>query len=276
MILSNLWLRVFINGKPLPSTLSEHLGDYLESGFIKATKEAETDHIELTFTIPTRFREWLDTIADDMPLRVELGYTHNYVAVEGNIKKLSVSFAQNNTITVTLGAVGADFIMASATKLKQSNFVDIHAVLVVQMVADLWGLEAVIEDPNIYWTENNPYVKPTHQSDWEFLQRLAALVGFQCYLTGGVLYFVSQGYVKSDLPAVKLTYGENLLSVSPTVELRTAPKATVASNVNTESDEVEESEALAEDTPNVGSGTKLGSYSVDLDRGEFVPEGGDL
>jgi phage protein D len=92
---------------------------------------------------------------------------------------------------------------------KTRTFAQMKDSAIASQIAREGGLRAQVEDTKV--TQN--YVIQSNQSDWEFLQRRASLIGYEIYVKDKVLYFRSPRSAAQ--PTDKLSLGEDITEFSP-------------------------------------------------------------
>ena len=80
---------------------------------------------------------------------------------------------------------------------------------IASQIAREAGLRAQVQDTKV----TQRYVIQSNQSDWEFLQRRAGLLGYEIYVRDKVLYF--RWPQSAAQPADKLSLGEDITEFSP-------------------------------------------------------------
>ncbi len=92
---------------------------------------------------------------------------------------------------------------------KTRTFVQMKDSAIADQVAREAGLRAQITDTQV----THEYVIQSNQSDWEFLQRRAALIGYEIFVRDKVMYFRPP---RSATPAARtLTLGNDITEFSP-------------------------------------------------------------
>ena len=258
MDLINYHYKVYITGKEL----SDELHRTIESITISSVADTEADSIEVVFSLPRAFFEFIDDLSDDAPLKVELGYIGNYGVFSGVIKKIQPVFTEQNVCRLTLGAAGAEFAMIKLNKVGKDEYVEVTDDQIVSEIAEKYQLTPVVEATPAFWTEQNPRVRLKGESDYSFIKRMAQENGFVFYVIMNELHFHSRGFlnVPSESPTV-LTYGDSLLRFTPAVVTKDVTKETTAANIDTNSKEVIDSTTSTDDISNIGTGDKTAEAS---------------
>jgi phage protein D len=92
---------------------------------------------------------------------------------------------------------------------KTRTFVQMKDSAIAEQVAREAGLRAQVTDTGV----THGYVIQSNQSDWEFLQRRAALIGYEIFVRDKVLYFRPP---RSAVPAARtLSLGQDITEFSP-------------------------------------------------------------
>lgn len=92
---------------------------------------------------------------------------------------------------------------------KTRTFAQMKDSAIAGQIAREAGLRAQVDDTKATLT----YVIQSNQSDWEFLQRRASLIGYEIYVRDKVLYF--RRPQSGAQPADKLSLGEDITEFSP-------------------------------------------------------------
>jgi uncharacterized protein len=135
---------------------------------------------------------------------------------------------------------------------KTRTFVQMKDSAIVGQIAREAGLRAQVDATKVTLS----YVIQSNQSDWDFLQRRASLIGYEIYVRDKVLYFRSPQIAEP--PADKLSLGEDITEFSPRLS-----SLTQAATVTVRGWDVKQKKAVVASVraaPGLG-GTKLG-YSV--------------
>jgi len=92
---------------------------------------------------------------------------------------------------------------------KTRTFAQMKDSAIAGQIARDAGLRAQVEDTKVTLS----YVIQSNQSDWEFLQRRASLIGYEIYVREKVLYFRSPQTAAQ--PADRLSLGEDITEFGP-------------------------------------------------------------
>jgi phage protein D len=92
---------------------------------------------------------------------------------------------------------------------KTRTFAQMKDSAIASQIAREAGLRARVKDTKV----TRSYVIQSNQSDWEFLQRRASLIGYEMYVKEKVLYF--RRPQSAAQPAGKLSLGEDIAEFSP-------------------------------------------------------------
>jgi phage protein D len=92
---------------------------------------------------------------------------------------------------------------------KTRTFVQMKDSAIAGQIAREAGLRATVDDTKVTQT----YVIQSNQSDWEFLQWRAAMIGYEIFVRDKVLYFRSPK--SSAQPADRLSLGQDITEFSP-------------------------------------------------------------
>jgi Bacteriophage probable baseplate hub protein len=171
------------------------------------TVNDEFDMVSQTFT-------WLDDelFTINNKVSIKMGYENELeTMVTGEIKGLEPSFfsGESPDLEVTGQDIAYDFIkrLSDAKTFKAKSYSDIATE-----IAGEAGLTPVVEEtpPN---TENTQKMADT--SYFSFLTRIAGLVGFQCSMKEGALYFISPKDEQEEILTLQL--GKDLISFKPSL-----------------------------------------------------------
>jgi len=96
---------------------------------------------------------------------------------------------------------------------KTRTFAQMKDSAIASQIAREAGLRAQVQDTKV----TRSYVIQSNQSDWEFLQRRAGLIGYEIYVKEKILYF--RWPQSAAQPADKLSLGEDIVEFSPRLSL---------------------------------------------------------
>jgi phage protein D len=153
---------------------------------------------------------WSDsrTFAVGNEVEISLGYVgdlHRVMVAE--ITSLEPMFTSDQPPLLLVR--GYDHRHRLARGRKTRTFAQMKDSAIASQIAREAGLRAQVDDTKV--TLN--YVIQGNQSDWEFLQRRASVIGYEIYVKDKVLYF---RWPRSEAqPADKLSLGEDITEFSP-------------------------------------------------------------
>ncbi len=104
---------------------------------------------------------------------------------------------------------GYDLRHRLARGRKTRTFAKMKDSAIASQIAREAGLGTQVDDTKV----THEYVIQSNQSDWEFLQRRASLIGYEIYVREKVLYF--RWPPSAAQPADKLSLGEDITEFSP-------------------------------------------------------------
>lgn len=141
-------------------------------------------------------------------VRISLGYLDDlHEVMTGEITSLEPTFTADEPPTLTVR--GYDYRHRLARNRKTQTFFRMKDSAIVSQVARSAGLRAVVED-----TRNTlDYVVQHNQTDLEFLQRRAQLIGYEVYVREKVLYFRPPQHGRQ--AAATLRLGQDIIEFTP-------------------------------------------------------------
>ena len=238
-------LSIRVNGSRLPAAAQADLRSVTVQEDLRALS---------MFTL--ELHNWDDTLLQvswsDSPLfavgnevEIWLGYVgdlHKVMLAE--ITSLEPAFTAEEPPLLVVR--GYDHRHRLARGRKTRTFVQMKDSAIASQVAREAGLRAQVEDTKV----TQQYVIQSNQSDWAFLQRRAALLGYEIYVKDKVLYF--RWPRSAAQPAEKLSLGGEITEFTPRLS-----SLAQASDVSVRGWDVKQKKAVAGTTrtpPGPGAG----------------------
>ncbi|MFV2105411.1 phage late control D family protein [Micromonospora sp. LOL_015] len=179
------------------------------SMFSVTLKNWDAERLAVTWSDSTLF-------AVGTEVRISLGYVKDlHLVITGEITSLEPSFAEGRPPTLTIR--GYDLRHRLARRQRTRTFTRTRDSTIARQLAKEAGLRADVPDTRT----DLDYVLQNNQTDLEFLQRRAGLLGYEIHVRDKVLSFRPPQHGR--VPAAKLRVGDDISQFTP--RLRTMGQA---------------------------------------------------
>jgi len=162
------------------------------------------------------FAYFLDFFEVGAPVQIDLGYRDLLVPmIDALITSVSTSFPSSGLPQITVSGYDRSYRMmrGKRSRSRGTNRSGTKHSEVVASVAGDYELNSRVQDTKVM----HPKVEQNQESDFKFIQRLAELNGFECYVRLDELRFVPPA---NDLDEnLTLEWGAGLISFSPEINV---------------------------------------------------------
>ena len=185
----------------------------------------------------------------EVPITAEVGfnedtYRHTF---SGYISAIDIDFPPEGSPVMMIHCMDNTYLMHK--KKKKRTWSNTNSASVVQLIAQEYGFDCVIEENYSYKTEKT--ITQSQNTDIEFCEGLASRERepFICKLMGNTLYYIKKGLLND--PTATLVYKDipyDIVSFSPQINKATLPEETASADINTSDKSVDSATADSSNT----------------------------
>lgn len=167
------------------------------------------------YNYPDRCFNWLDIVKVGKKISVKMGYVDVLATVfEGYITQVTLDFSEGSAPLMRVSAMDGSFMLMKGRKTRlwlQKKHSEIASE-----IAGKYGLAKAVKDTPIKY-DTVDQSGEDGQSDYEFLQYMADVNGYEFFVSGYTLYFRPLNSEKTEI--AELTIGADLEGFSVTTDI---------------------------------------------------------
>lgn len=179
----------------------------------------EADHF--TFTINSAFDvagqelRWIDSfLPAGKKVTIRMGYAETKpLMMVGIVTSIETRFPAGGTPQLEIGGFDLSHLLMKGMKPRSWDDIK-HSDIASRLALQDYGLKSAVDDTRVTYPK---VMKPSGQSDYQFLQDLAQRNFYECFVFGETLFFRSPA--KDSEPVVTLRWHQNLISFNPEINL---------------------------------------------------------
>ncbi|RUS45901.1 phage late control D family protein [Cohnella sp. AR92] len=220
---------------------------------VETTTSDKSDVVQFTinnaYDLVKRDFEWINkNVKLGSTLEIQLGYTDQLTPVFfGYITAINVKFPREGTPQLQITGMDLSFKMMRGRGVR--NYVEMKISDIVKQVGKEYGaVSFVVDETKVKY----PSFHKRPDNDYQFLQELARMLGYDFFIVGKTLYFREKN--KNKTPLMTLSWGKTLISFN--VEMNLSEQV---SQVNVRSWDAKTGEV---NTAKSGTISKLGSNTI--------------